>query len=178
MAMTPAEKQKAYRERKAANTVTLPKDEYELLCAALDRLAEAVQAAAKTGLESATSVKHSDRTEMLLSLADWFGRIGSEALPAPAAVEIMAAGMSRHERKPGEWTWASEYTVRGIYSLGEYLEHLRRQGTSADPVLELRDKCPRRYGDPLREPVGIPIRTKSIHGESMVIVWSAKKRKR
>lgn len=44
MALTPAEKQRRYRERKAALTVTLPRAEYEALQAELTYLREALAA--------------------------------------------------------------------------------------------------------------------------------------
>lgn len=44
MALTPAEKQRRYRERKAAKMVTLPKEEHEALQAELAYLREALAA--------------------------------------------------------------------------------------------------------------------------------------
>jgi len=193
MGLTPAEKQRAYRERKAAAAaiaVTLPRAEYDMLTAALADLHQAVSGAAARGNELARTCLKDTPTATAAALSSWLttapGPVAvtvPEQPPAPAVVTVMAAMLVPNPSKGGLWAylWASEYTVAGVHTLDEYLHDLQTRGYQATPAPELQEKCERRHGDPARDPRGIPIRTRrkdGKDGEGLVIVWLPKKPRR
>jgi len=191
MGMTPAEKQRAYRQRQAAaaaHTVTLPRADYDALSAAVAQLHQAVSEAASKGSDLARDCVKATPAGTVAALAAWFTTATTDPAvtlpatppPAPADVDIMAAMLIPSPKTGGlyEFIWASEYAVPGVHSLDEYLRHLRGldyQGTAAP---ELYGKCQRRYGDPARNADGVPIRTKRKDGgEGLVIAWLPKKKR-